>query len=174
MVLAPGEYAYVQDESKGQIKVHVGPTLINQTAQDRPVIFDPATKSFKRVGLEQAVRPCPVASEGDYVILENPSSDERNKFPPEGTVAVVAPSLKSGRKINISGPCTFGLWPMQIATVVPGHHLRSNQYLLVRSTASSSTKTAIVAMNVVPRWFSRHRPSSSTLRTENANSRPSN
>jgi major vault protein len=138
MVLAPGEYAYVQDESKGQIKVHVGPTLINQTAQDRPVIFDPATKSFKRVGLEQAVRPCPVASEGDYVILENPSSDERNKFPPEGTVAVVAPSLKSGRKINISGPCTFGLWPMQIATVVPGHHLRSNQYLLVRITGEEN------------------------------------
>src|SRR4051812_30244760 len=104
LVLAPGEYAFLQDETRGQIKVHVGPTVINQTAQDRPVVYDPGTKSFRRCGLEQAVVKCPVASEGDYVVLENPSSDGKN---PEEGGQKVAPALKTGRKVNIPGPCTF-------------------------------------------------------------------
>jgi hypothetical protein len=31
LVLAPGQYAYMQDVTKGQIKTFVGPTVINQT-----------------------------------------------------------------------------------------------------------------------------------------------
>ena len=37
-----------------------------------------------------------------------------------------------GRAIIVPGPATFALWPGQSAEVVGGHHLRSNQYLLVR------------------------------------------
>lgn len=151
LVLAPGEYAFLQDETRGQIKVHVGPTVINQTAQDRPVVYNPATKNFQRCGLEQAVVKCPVASEGDYVVLENPSTDA--KFPDEGG-AKVAPNLKTGRKVNIPGPCTFGLWPTQTAAVIPGHHLRSNQYLLVRvynedEARQNWNKTVAVLTNAV-------------------------
>src|SRR5690606_30352988 len=40
--------------------------------------------------------------------------------------------LGVGRKINITGPCAFALWPGQLVQLVQGHHLRSNQYLLVR------------------------------------------
>jgi hypothetical protein len=43
-----------------------------------------------------------------------------------------SPDLEVGRKINITGPCSFPLWPGQMVKLVPGHHLRSNQYLLVR------------------------------------------
>mgnify|MGYP001595785369 FL=1 len=42
------------------------------------------------------------------------------------------PDLLMGQRVNTPGPCTFALWPRQSATVISGHHLRSNQYLLVR------------------------------------------
>jgi len=130
LVLAPGEYAYLQDETRGQIKTHVGPTVINQTAQDRPVLFDPATLSFKRCSsLEQAVVKAPIASEGSYLVLENPAKDN---VQPEDGGSRPSPTLQVGRKVNIPGPCLFALWPGQRATVIPGHHLRSNQFLIVR------------------------------------------
>src|SRR5262249_32330991 len=54
-----------------------------------------------------------------------------NKHPSEGS-AQPSDELEIGRKIIIPGPATFALWPEQVAEVVEGHHLRSNQYLLVR------------------------------------------
>ena len=41
LVLAPSEYAYMQDVTKGIVKTYTGPTVINPTAQERPVVFDP-------------------------------------------------------------------------------------------------------------------------------------
>ncbi len=138
LVLAPGEYAYLQDETRGQIKTHVGPTVINQTAQDRPVVYDPNTQTFRRCKLEEAVMKSPLASEGAYIVLENPAVE--NQKPEEGN-ARPTPVLKVGRKVNIPGPCNFGLWPGQRATVVMGHHLRSNQYLLVRVYNEQEART---------------------------------
>jgi major vault protein len=40
--------------------------------------------------------------------------------------------LLFGRRVNIPGPATFPPWPGQIATVIPGHTLRTNEYLLVK------------------------------------------
>ena len=40
LVLAPGEYAYMQDVTKGVVKTYTGPTVINPTAQERPIIYD--------------------------------------------------------------------------------------------------------------------------------------
>ncbi|MGH7175467.1 MAG: hypothetical protein ACREGR_03870, partial [Minisyncoccia bacterium] len=137
LVLAPGEYAYLQDETRGQIKTHCGPTQCNATAQDRFVRFDPETGSFQRCTLEQAAVKSPVASEGDYLILQNPAAkDERCE---EGQ-AKVNPPLLVGRKINLPGPCSFALWPGQKANVVKGHHLRSNQFLIVRVYNESEAK----------------------------------
>jgi hypothetical protein len=128
LVVNPGEYAYMQDATKGLIKTHVGPTVVNQTQQEQPVIFSEG--KFQRApSLEQAVRRAPRAGEGDYIVLENPS--EKGTPPDEGAVNQLPP-LKHGRKVNIPGPCTFALWPGQVATVVKGHSLRSNQYLVVR------------------------------------------
>jgi major vault protein len=130
LVLNPQEQAYLQDETRGQIKTYVGPCVINQTGQDRPVVYDYTTRTFRRcTSLEQAVVKVPVASEGDYIVLENPS--QNNDKPEEGNVKV-APPLKMGRKVNIPGPAVIALWPGQNATVIQGHHLRSNQYLVVR------------------------------------------
>jgi major vault protein len=129
LVLAPGQYAYSQDDTRGQIKTHVGPTVVNLSAQERPVKYDPNTQSFTRCLMDQAIQKSPIASEGDYIILENPAND--NSKPEEGG-SKPSPALKNGSKVNTPGPCTFALWPTQRATVIKGHHLRSNQYLVVR------------------------------------------
>ncbi|HEU0030658.1 MAG TPA: hypothetical protein VFQ53_08495 [Kofleriaceae bacterium] len=129
LVLAPSEYAYMQDVTKGIVKTYTGPTVINPTAQERPVVFDPRSKQFSACTLEQAVQQIAIAPEGYYVILKNPS--QKNDHPPSGGV-YPSPDLEIGRKINITGPCAFALWPGQMVKLVQGHHLRSNQYLLVR------------------------------------------
>jgi major vault protein len=129
LVLAPSEYAYMQDVTKGVIKTYTGPTVINPTAQERPVVFNPTTTRFEPCALEQAVQQSAMAPEGYYLILDNPS--QRGEHPTAGGV-FPSPDLEVGRKININGPCAFALWPGQIVKLVVGHNLRSNQYLLVR------------------------------------------
>lgn len=129
LVLHPGEYCYMQDQTRGLIKTHVGPTVINQTAQELPVAYNNETRQFTRCSLETAVVRGPLASEGEYIVLENPASD--NTKPEEGS-SKASPILKVGCKVNVAGPAQFALWPTQRATVIRGHHLRSNQYLLVR------------------------------------------
>ena len=129
LVLAPSEYAYMQDVTKGIIKTYTGPTVINPTAQERPVLFNAEEKSFEPCGLEEAVHPIGIAPEGYYLVLKNPS--EKGDHPPSGGV-YPSPDLDIGRKINITGPCSFALWPGQMVKLIRGHHLRSNQYLLVR------------------------------------------
>ncbi|MCA9495059.1 MAG: hypothetical protein KC621_34260, partial [Myxococcales bacterium] len=120
---------YMQDVTKGIVKTYTGPTVINPTAQERPVRFDAGTKHFEPCGLEEAVQQIAIAPEGYYLTLKNPST--KNDHPPFGGV-YPSPDLEVGRKININGPCSFALWPGQIVKLVQGHHLRSNQYLLVR------------------------------------------
>ena len=130
LVLPPGSYAYMQDVTKGVVKTYSGPTVINPTAQERPVIYDPASNTFRgTAALEDAMRIAPIAAEGYYIILRNPA--RANKHPDEGS-AQPAAELEIGRAIIVPGPATFALWPGQSAEVIEGHHLRSNQYLLVR------------------------------------------
>ena len=130
LVLPPGSYAYMQDVTKGVVKTYTGPTVINPTAQERPVVYDPAGSTFRGVTLlEEAMRISPLAAEGYYIILRNPAKG--NKHPDEGSAQPSA-EQEIGRTIIVPGPATFALWPGQAAEVVEGHHLRSNQYLLVR------------------------------------------
>ena len=130
LVLAPSEYAYMQDVTKGIVKTYTGPTVINPTAQERPVVFDPETKRFEPCALDEAVQQIAIAPEGYYLILKNPTTGGQAHPPPGGVHP--SPDLNVGRKINITGPCAFALWPGQLVQLVQGHHLRSNQYLLVR------------------------------------------
>ncbi|MBU0551306.1 hypothetical protein KJ940_07400 [Myxococcota bacterium] len=129
LILSVGEYAYTQDITSGIIKVHTGPTVVNITGQDIPVVYEPATRLFNRSSLDEARQQSPLAPQGHYCILWNPSEDAKH---PEPRDKQVAPDLLMGQRVNIPGPCTFSLWPQQSAQVLEGHHLRSNQYLLVR------------------------------------------
>src|SRR5262245_32199323 len=108
LVLAPGTYAYMQDATKGLIKVYTGPTVINQTGHDLPVVSDEEAGTFKPCQrLEEAVRKSPIAVEGYYLILRNPAS--KGEHPEEGSQRQ-PPELMLGRKINTPGPCMFALW----------------------------------------------------------------
>lgn len=128
LTLPPETYLYLQNVGKGGlINVYCGPAVVNQTGQDGPIKFDAVHNRYIRCEtLEQAMQICPRAKEGDYVVLENPS--ESGLFPNNNNQQAV-PLLK-GRKTIIAGPWSQALWPGQHATVVEGHRLRSNQYLI--------------------------------------------
>ena len=130
LVLAPNEFAFIQDETKGHVIAYVGPHKTSLANTDRPVSFDETSRRYRRCNLEEAIRPCPYAEEGWYVVLENPAPDGDDHHPRPGPNSTA--KLTWGRKVNVPGPITFPLWPGQVARVVQGHHLRSNQYLVVK------------------------------------------
>lgn len=137
LVLGPGEYIHMQDTSKGSVKTHAGPCLVSASGQQRPVVY--IEGRFRPVSrLEDAVRLSPVAKEGDYIVVHNPAANGKK---PELSNAELPPELIMGRKVNIPGPMTFPLWAEQTAEVIPGHHLRYNQYLLVRVYNEEEAKT---------------------------------
>jgi len=132
-VLAPNEFAHVLDKTKGKVNTVVGPTKMNMSDTETGVRFDPVTKKFIPItAAAEAIQQFVFAQEGDYVILENPASavNPKTEHPAPGNSSE-APDLQYGRKINISGPVMFPLWPGQVAKIVKGHTLRSNQYLVV-------------------------------------------
>ena len=127
ITLAPNPFLSLKTVGKGGLTpVHRGPPAVTQTGQDEPVRYDEISQTFKRCRLEEAVCQFKRANEGDYVILENPSDDYG--FPTGN--AQGSKELKQGRRIVIPGPWSEALWPSQSATVVEGHKLRTNQYLI--------------------------------------------
>lgn len=129
LILAPNEYAYLLDETKGNVINYVGPHKTSLANTDQPVVFNSESKRFVRCLLDQAIHPFAIAPEGWYLVLKNPASD--GKYPRPGT-ANTLPDLDVGRKVNIPGPVSFAPWPGQMIRIIQGHHLRSNQYLIVR------------------------------------------
>lgn len=129
LILAPGEFAYVQDETKGSVDIHVGPMVSNLSAQQRVMVFDPNDKRFKKVSVEQGIQRAFVAPERWYLVIYNPA--EKDKTPEPGA-RNTAPPLLAGHKVILQGPTTFIPWPGQMVRLQQGHHLRSDQYMLVR------------------------------------------
>ncbi len=129
LVLAPNEFAFISDETKGNINVYVGPHKTSLANTDRPVVFNYASKRFDRTSLEQATQVFAVAPEGWYLMLKNPARD--GSHPRTGALNNL-PDLNIGRKVNTPGPISYALWPGQMVRVIQGHHMRSNQYLVVR------------------------------------------
>jgi major vault protein len=134
LVLAPGEFAHILDTTKGIVNVIVGPYKLSLSNTDQPVTWDPQNKRFNRLetGDRVITQVFPNASEGSYLVLENPADGSRDDEHPRIGNASQSQKLKLGRKVNIPGPCTFPLWPQQAAKVVLGHQLRSNEFLFVR------------------------------------------
>jgi major vault protein len=130
LVLNPRQYAYILDLTKGHINVYVGPHKTSLANTDRPVRFSRASRRFEECRLEDAIQEFVSVDEGAYVVLENPAMDDKEAHANPGSNAVA--KLNYGRKVHIAGPISFSLWPGQVGQVIPGHHLRSNQYLLGR------------------------------------------
>jgi major vault protein len=145
LVLAPNEFAFISDETKGNINVYVGPHKTSLANTDQPVVFTEKTKRFDRVTLEEAINAFAVAPVGWYVLLKNPARD--GTHPKTGAINNLV-ELEVGRKRTIAGPVSFALWPGQLVRVIQGHHLRSNQYLVVRvydeDAAKANWGTAVI------------------------------
>jgi len=129
LVLAPNESALILDKTNGQVFLYVGPKQDSLAPSVQPVVFSDKTKMFERVDLARAVQRVTIAPEGWYAVLKNPAKN--GGHPQPGNKAAM-PELETGRKVIIPGPTSFALWPGQMAKVLPGHRLRSNQYLIVR------------------------------------------
>lgn len=145
LVLAPNEYAYIADETKGNINAYIGPYKSSLANTDQPVVFNLGTKRFERCSLEQGVLTFAVAPVGWYLVLKNPTHDAAH--PKTGAINNLV-ELEVGRKVNLPGPVAFALWPGQMVRVLQGHHLRSNQYLVVRvydeEAAQANWKNAVI------------------------------
>lgn len=146
LVLGPGTFALVLDGTKGLVNTYVGPTKTTLSEQDRAVRYSTSSRKFEPVDtLSQAIQPFVFASEGSYVILQNPTSGsvdgkDHPGYPQEGGNGQQTPRLQYGRTINVRGPVQFALWPSQSAQVIEGHTLRSNQYLLCRVYNAEAAK----------------------------------
>jgi major vault protein len=129
LILAPNEYAYLLDETKGNVINYVGPHKTSLANTDQPVLFNGRTKRFDTCTLQEAKSSFAIAPEGWYIVLKNPAEDGK---PPRIGTANSLVDLNVGRKVNIPGPVAFAPWPGQMVRVLQGHNLRSNQYLIVR------------------------------------------
>ncbi|HNV69739.1 MAG TPA: hypothetical protein PKO06_08585 [Candidatus Ozemobacteraceae bacterium] len=129
LVLAPNEFAFISDQTKGNINVYVGSYKTSLANTDQPVTFNYQSKRFERCTLEQAIQLFAIAPEGWYLVMKNPAKD--NVHPKNSTVNNLC-ELEIGKKVNAPGPISFALWPGQMVKIIQGHHLRSNQYLVVR------------------------------------------
>ena len=146
LVLAVNEFCFLQNKTNGQIKTYTGPITMTISAQEALVIFNSKTKQFEETqDFNKAKQLFTSAPEGWYVVLKNPTEDNEH---PEAGKASGGKDFQIGRKINIPGPCSFSLYPGQMARTVQGHRLRSNQYLLARvydaDAAEKSRDTATI------------------------------
>ena len=79
LVVHPGDYAYVLDETKGQITVNTGPIKTTLGGNDAPVEFL-GKNGFKKCSISQSIKRCPVAVEGWYIVLYHPSKSMDKKY----------------------------------------------------------------------------------------------
>jgi len=130
ILVAANEYAYVQDLTKGDIVLYVGPTKISLSNTERLVELHAGR--FVPVRGEEGtggVAAFCAADIAQYVVLENPAKDPAIR-PVKGSNSAI--ELQQGRRVVVPGPASFPLWPGQRAKVVDAHALREDQYLRVR------------------------------------------
>lgn len=140
---------FLQDGTNGNIRVFVGPIKVPVTGSDSLVIYDDKRGCFVEASADSAIQSFISAGEGEYIVLENPAKDE-NKAHPTAIKENPMTELQYGRKIIIPGPDRFPLWPGQLADVIQGHFLRSDQYLMVRITSETLARENIDKIVIKP------------------------
>lgn len=134
LAIAPGSYVLVLDRTKGFVSTITGPSKTSMADTESLVSWDSKTGRYVEIDRpEEAVRPNVVASQGQYVVLQNPAREKANEFPQDGKTSL-PPTLETGNSIIINGPASFALWYGQSAQVIDGHKLRSNQFLVLEVT----------------------------------------
>jgi major vault protein len=127
------QFLWVQDDDKGEVILHVGPTMVSPTAADR-VVIDDGQSGFIESPTSQPQRMIEL-SDSQYAVLFNPLSDRVPDEPPNGRFRPgrnESRPLMNGTRHMIPGPCSFYLRPGQRVEVRDAHELASNQYLVVK------------------------------------------
>lgn len=125
------QFLWVQDDDKGEVTLHVGPTMVSPTAADR-VVVDDGLGGFRE---DPTGKPQMMVEVGDnqYAVLYNPLLESdggpNGKFRPGRNESR---PLRNGTRSMIPGPCSFWLRPGQRVEVRDAHELASDQYLLVK------------------------------------------
>ena len=127
LILKPGEYCFLLDKTKGVVSTLTGFCKLSMSATDSTVDYREDLKKFVEVPTKDAIKNFVVIPEGWYCTLLNPA--ERNEHPKIGT-SNVTPELRVGEKIVDCGPKSYALYPGQMAKVIKGHSLHSNEYIL--------------------------------------------
>src|ERR1700733_1156547 len=117
LVLAQNQHAFIQDATKGTVQVYAGPYSLGLSPNDKPVVYDNTKDEFiTAANMAAAIKQNPLVPEGHYLVLENPAFRAESGTLHTPNVGSNSPTpLQVGRKINISGPTTFPLWPGQFA-----------------------------------------------------------
>lgn len=139
LVLPPGVYAYVLDQTKGLVSVCCGPYKTSLSNTDVMVTYDAESKRFVPVNQQAAIQSNISADKGYYVVLRNPPNNARQPEPGKNESMPVN-ALSMGQTENHPGPWNHPLWPGQVAMVIKGHQLRSNQYLVVSVVDDEAAK----------------------------------
>jgi hypothetical protein len=125
------QFLWVQDDDKGEVTLHVGPTMVSPTAADR-VVVDDGEGGFRE---DPTGRPQMMVEVGDnqYAVLFNPLVE--NEGAPNGKFRPgrnESRPVKNGTRAMIPGPTSFWLRPGQRVEVRDAHELASDQYLVVK------------------------------------------
>lgn len=152
LVLPPGTYAFVLDSTKGKVSTYVGPVKNSLSETDQLVAWDARDQKYHGVETtEQAIQTWALAEQGQYIVLANPAVG--NSHPPKAQASDDT-DLEAGRRVIVAGPATFPLWPGQSADTIDGHHLRHNQFVIVRvydaQQAQENWQSAVMAPQVSP------------------------
>jgi hypothetical protein len=127
------QFAWLQDDDKGEVMLHVGPTMVAPRAAERLVVDD-GQGQYISSPLSEPQRMIEL-NEMQYAVLFNPLADQRAEEGPNGNFrdGRNAPRpLLFGQRRMIPGPSSFHLWPGQRVEVRDAYELSSNQYLVVK------------------------------------------
>lgn len=125
------QFLWVQDDDKGEVILHVGPTMVSPTAADR-VVVDDGNGGFSEDLTGQPQRMIEL-SDGQYAVLYNPLIE--NDGGPNGRFRPgrnESRPTRNGTRHMIPGPASFYLRPGQRVEIRDAHELASNQYLVVK------------------------------------------
>lgn len=125
------QFLWVQDDDKGEVILHVGPTMVSPTAADR-VVIDDGDGGFREDTSNRPQRMVEL-SDAQYAVLYNPLLE--NDGGPNGRFRPgrnESREVRNGTRDMIPGPCSFYLRPGQRVEIRDAHELASNQYLVVK------------------------------------------
>lgn len=139
------QFLWVQDDDKGEVILHVGPTMVSPTAADR-VVIDDSNGGFCEDRSNQPQRMIEL-SDSQYAVLYNPLIE--NDGGPNGRFRPgrnESRDLRNGTRNMIPGPCSFYLRPGQRIEIRDAHELASNQYLVVKVYGEVDTQAPYFAI----------------------------